>query len=665
MSDRKKKLDVINKTVAMLEKQHGKGVIQRLGDAASFHDLPVISTESVGLDVALGVGGIPRGRMVELFGPESCLDKNTFVQYTLRTACGRENHKGGTIQRLYERFNGLPAKGNRRGKYLRPADLKGAIFTASCLNEEDRIFHNRIVDVVRTGEKECFELETFCGYSITATADHKFYTGNAWIRLGDLEIGDTVLLHNNTPYKKTISPERRVHRAYWYVKHHPIAGKKKVTAPISREDPSIVETYYYKRLARSRAIIEAQMNELDPSEYKRRLNAGELEGLKFLRRDQHVHHIDDNCLNDASENLLVIDPVEHGYIHATERHNNLRYTAIEGLVASISPVGVRETYDIKMEAPFNNFVANNFVVHNSGKTTLALHLIHSVQKNGGFAGIVDAEHALDPIYAEQVGVNVEDLMLSQPDSAEQALEVVEKLVSSSAFDLVVVDSVAALVPMAEIEGDMGASHMGLQARLMSQACRKLAPLCSSTNTTLLWINQIRHKIGVFFGNPEVTPGGNALKFYASVRLDIRRKGQVKEGGEVTANEARVKVVKNKVSPPFKQAEFPIMFGVGIARHFEVLDRGVELDFVQKAGAHYSMNGDRIGHGRVNAANWFLENPKELDKLTEKIKRSLLFSFDVNKNQPPQTPEKKKNPGRSVGKGKITKGAKTPKKAPPG
>lgn len=259
----------------------------------------------------------------------------------------------------------------------------------------------------------------------------------------------------------------------------------------------------------------------------------------------------------------------------------------------------------------------------SGKTTLTLSVIANAQKDGKTCAFIDAEHALDPVYAEKLGVDLDELIVSQPDTGEQALEICDSLVRSGAVDVIIVDSVAALVPKAEIEGDMGDSHVGLQARLMSQALRKLTGNVKQANCLLVFINQIRMKIGVMFGNPETTSGGNSLKFYASVRLDIRRTGAVKEGDEITGNETRVKVVKNKVSPPFKQAEFQIMYGSGINQLGEVVDLGVDQKFVEKAGAWYSYNGDKIGQGKANAVKFLKENPEIAAEIEGKIREVLM------------------------------------------
>ena len=267
-------------------------------------------------------------------------------------------------------------------------------------------------------------------------------------------------------------------------------------------------------------------------------------------------------------------------------------------------------------------VVEIFGPESSGKTTLTLQVIAECQKQGGTAAFIDAEHALDPIYAEKIGVKIDDLLLSQPDTGEQALEVADIMVKSGGIDVLVIDSVAALVPRAEIEGEMGDHHVGLQARLMSQALRKITGSIKKSNTLVIFINQIRMKIGVMFGSPETTSGGNALKFYSSVRLDIRRIGTVKDGDEVAGNETRVKVVKNKVSPPFRQAEFQILYNKGINRSGEILDIGVERKIVEKAGAWYAYEGEKIGQGKINASQWLKDNPNIAKKIEKQITDSI-------------------------------------------
>ena len=268
-----------------------------------------------------------------------------------------------------------------------------------------------------------------------------------------------------------------------------------------------------------------------------------------------------------------------------------------------------------------------FGPESSGKTTLALHVIAEAQKAGGEAAFIDAEHALDPVYAKNLGVNIDELIVSQPDTGEQALEITEALVRSGAIDVIVVDSVAALVPKAEIDGDMGDSHIGLQARLMSQALRKLAGAINKSNAIIIFINQLREKVGIMFGNPETTPGGRALKFYASVRLDIRKIENIKNDGEVVGNRARVKVIKNKVAPPFREAEFDIVYGKGISKEGNILDIAVNLDIIEKSGSWFSYDGARIGQGRENVKQYLMDNPEIAKEIEEKIRQNFNQAFE--------------------------------------
>ncbi len=268
----------------------------------------------------------------------------------------------------------------------------------------------------------------------------------------------------------------------------------------------------------------------------------------------------------------------------------------------------------------------------SGKTTVALHMIAEAQKRGGVAGFIDAEHALDPVYAKAIGVDIDNLYISQPDYGKQALEITETMVRSGAVDIVIVDSVAALVPKAEIDGDMGDSHMGQHARLMSQALRKLTGIMNKTGCTVVFINQLREKIGVMFGNPETTTGGRALKFYASVRLDVRRVETLKTGGEMVGNRARVKVVKNKVAPPFKEAEFDIMFGKGISKEGDILDLAANCGVVIKSGSWYAYNGDKIGQGRENAKKYFMENPAIMEEVDAKVRAFYMPDEEQNEDE---------------------------------
>ncbi len=282
----------------------------------------------------------------------------------------------------------------------------------------------------------------------------------------------------------------------------------------------------------------------------------------------------------------------------------------------------------------------------SGKTTVTLHMIAEVQKRGGIAGFIDAEHALDPVYAKNIGVDIDNLYISQPDNGEQALEITETMVRSGAIDIIVVDSVAALVPKAEIDGDMGDSHVGLQARLMSQALRKLTAVISKSNCTVIFINQLREKVGVMFGNPETTTGGRALKFYSTIRLDVRRIEALKQGGEVVGNRTRVKVVKNKIAPPFKEAEFDIMFGKGISREGDILDLAVAVNIVNKSGAWFAYEGNKIGQGRENAKAFLADHPEICDEIEQKVRAHYIVDVKPQEEEEETGGRKEKAPEKA-------------------
>jgi recombination protein RecA len=577
-----------------------------------------IPTGSLLLDRAIGCGGYPRGRIVEVFGPESCLDGDTYIQYAMRRPDGRRvNHKGGTLRRLWERFNRQPATGTSRGKDRRLPD--NTVFTAPSINEDDRIFHNEIVDVVRVGSRPCWKLITAGGHSIIATADHRFFTGSTYVKLCDLSPGDVVLVHASTPFTAEPGVRAASRRGYLYVRQHPIAGAKVVSA-VSNRTTGERREYVYHRLLRARAVVEAHMNGVSLQQYVELLNSPDAlpEHIRTLSRDDHVHHLNEDEGDDRLENLVVLSAEDHGRMHALDRHNNLRFVATEDIIRSIEPVGVREVFDVKMLSPFNNYIAANFVTHNSGKTTLAIHALANVYRNGGKAAFIDAEHAFDPGYAAALGVPMPELIFSQPDSAEQALDQIEVLCSTGQLHLIVIDSVAALVPQDELDGDMGDSHMGKHARLMSQACRKLTAIANRTGTALLFLNQIRMKIGIQFGNPETTPGGNALKFFASCRLDIRRIGKIEDATGSIGNQTRVKVVKNKMAPPFKEAEFGIIWGKGIDTVSETLTVAIEAEVIKKTGNTYTYKDERIGVGLAQARAALENNADLFAKIAQEI-----------------------------------------------
>ena len=569
--------------VAQIEKQFGKGSIIQLGNS-NITPWASISTGALTLDKILGIGGLPRGRVIEIYGPESCLSRSTFVQYEVRTSDGkRQNHKGGSIENLYARFHGIKKSG--KGHYQRSVSV-GSEFWAPSMNEEGRIVQNLITDVVSTGEKECFKIKTFGGFTITATADHKFFTGSGFTRLGDLSDGDMVFIHNNTPFSKEHSSS--TYRQELLVKHHPTAPTKTVGGK-----------HVYHRISVARATLEAHNSDMDYDVYVKSLNAGIFEGINFLDPNLDVHHKDENHENNDPSNLVAISSTVHGQLHASNRHNNLRYTALPERIESIIPVGMIPTYDLKMLDPYNNYVANKFVVHNSGKSTLALSVVAQAQKLGEACVYVDVENALDPGYMSQLGVDLDRLWLSQPTSGEEALDIVEMMTKTGEVGVIVVDSVAALVPQAELDGDMTDNHVGRQARLMAQAMRKLTKAVAETNTILIFINQLRMKIGIMFGNPETQPGGMSLKYYSSVRLDIRRKEDIKnKAGEAIGIRSRVKTIKNKMAPALKQCEFDIIYGKGISDVGCIADLAIERDLIQKSGAWFSYGESKnVAQGR--------------------------------------------------------------------
>lgn len=545
--------DKLTVAIAEVNKRFGKGSIMELSQSTASDPVSVISTGNAKIDLITGIGGVPKGRIVEIYGPE-CLDADTFIAYDVQVQGRRSNNKGGSIKRLYERFHKLPTEGDGRGKYQRIV-TENAEFYASSINEDGRIFKNRICNVVSSGMKECYRVKTSQGYEIIASANHAFWTGQDYVLLSNLAVGDTVYIHNNTAFTVCDQKDSNKNRAFLYVKYHPIAGIK-----VIRDKGN---TYEYHRLKKARAVVEADMNGLSLESFVDRLNSGNIEGLLFLSRDEQVHHIDENETNDQLDNLEVLPAEDHSRRHAVERHNNLRFIAVPDKIVEQEYLGPRETYDLQMENPHNNFIANGFVVHNSGgKTTLTLQIIAQAQKAGGKAVFIDAEHALDPVYATALGVDIDRLLVSQPDCGEDALEIAQSMIQSGEVAIVVIDSVAALVPRSELEGDMGDAQMGLQARLMSQAMRKLTVMVARTQTCLVFINQVRDKLGVMFGSPETTAGGRALKFYSSIRIDVRRIAQKKKGDTIIGNEVKVKIAKNKCAAPFKEEKLILEFGKG-------------------------------------------------------------------------------------------------------
>lgn len=491
-SDTKRK--AVNAAIANIERAFGKGSILKR-DSPQLN-VDCILTGQVGLDSIMG-GGFARGRIAEVFGPEGCLDGDTFIPFTVWNSktYKRINHKGGSIKRLYERFQ----------------NEKDVSFTVSSINQGECIFHNPIADVVKTGKKECFLVKTQGGKELIATKDHKFYVGNhEFMPLEFLSIGDEVYVHNNVP----------------------------------------------------------------------------------------------------------------------NRIDNLSFKATVDTITEIIPVGLRETYDIKCYTPNNNYVANDIVVHNSGKTTLALHAVAEAQKAGGIAAFVDAEHALNADYATTLGVDMDELIIAQPDCGEQALEIARQLICSQGVAIVVVDSVAALTPRAELEGTIDDQHVGRQARMMSQFFRMANASANQSKTSVIFINQLRMKIGVMYGNPETTPGGNALKFYACHRLDLRARtskgNSIREGDLAIGHQVHVRCIKNKIAPPFQEWDLDLIYGQGFSPFSDIIRIGVKKKVIEKSGSWYSYNGESLGQGEAKAG----KAVQEL-QLFDEIRNRVLGVDDVS------------------------------------
>ena len=619
MDEAKKKLDDLMKG---LNKKHGSGMVMKGNDIdEEARRIERWSLDSPDFNYIFG-GGLPKGRIIELYGPESCIDEDTFIQYSICTPDGKQqNTKGGTIKRLYERFHKISRKGS--GFYTRPETLESEFFVPA-INENNCIISNKIADVVFTGRKECFLVRSIGGKELVCTKDHKFYVGDKYLPLEQLQIGDTVYIHDNIRNKKEW---KKIKYAIVIVKWHPNGRKKIVTA----NDRSGNKKYSYirYRVKKSNLIIEAQKNGYTYSQYVNLLNSGNKPNLWTVPEDMSVHHIDGNSKNDVLENLKLIERSEHYRHHAIENQNNLRFIAIEDSIESIVPVGYRETYDIKCFAPYNNYIANGIVVHNSGKTTIATYLATQIQKSGGNIAVIDVENSYDLSYAESHGLDVDSILFTQPDAGEDALEIAEDMVRSGAIDLIIIDSVSALTPRAEIEAEMGDKQMGEQARLMSKACRKLRSICRQFKTTIIFINQIRMKIGVMYGNPEVTSGGNALKFYSSLRLEVRRVESIQAGSadDIIGIKSRIKTVKSKVSRPYRKAEIDIYFDKGIDIYSSYLDYAVHYNIVQRAGSWYSYKDDKIGQGKEKSITYLFDHPELFTKIKELVDSELIYKGD--------------------------------------
>lgn len=541
------------------------------------------SSGSIRMDGLLN-GGWRRRTITEIFGGDGCLDGDTFVQYT---TCGPDgtlrNCKGGSLSRLHERFHRLGGEG--RGKYPRPLD-QDAVFYAPSMNAEGRIFQNRILDVVRTGRKECFLVATHTGHEIVATGDHKFWTGERFVPLSELTVGSTVYLHNHTPYRVADKAERKrakaLARVYLYVKHHPVAGVKVVA-----------DRYTYHRLLRSRATVEARMNGLPLDAYVERLNAGTLEGLVFLSREQHVHHLDENAANDSPDNLVVMEGVEHNRMHTIARHNDLRFAVVADVVTSITPVGERETYDLKMGAPFNNYIANGIVVHNSGKTTLALSTAGSVQMQGGRILWLDYEKALDGHWARTNGLDIDhpSFRAYEPNYGEDGYTMAEAGILTGSFDLIVIDSAASMKPRVVLDGGIEDQHVGQEARLHGNGLPRLLNAFDRKGADaphVLFINQAREKMQMGGGRGAggvKSAAARAFRHYCHTRVMISGPYEKKEKGDHVEWLSYAQIIKCRYAP-MKQIQIQFHSRTGIDTGLEVLEYAEGAGYIHRAGSSY-------------------------------------------------------------------------------
>lgn len=597
----------IDSVLSELNKKYGEGSLIDLGQQDKAFQIETVSTGLVSLDLILG-GGVPKGRIVEVYGAEACLSEDTFIPYNVFSIEKNKfiNTKGGTIKMLYDRFYDL-AKG-KPGDHLR--NKKVSYFVSSIKGEYNSIFKNPIADIVKTGEKECFEITTESGLKIQATKDHKFYIGeDSFLPLEKLKVGDEVYTHKNTPFK--LVEKKQFYYKEVFIKYHPKWRTRKIDGQ-----------YLYYRGNVSHAVVEANLNNLEYNEYIKLLNTGEnkiTKNIKTIPNGYDVHHKNHDHTDNRIENLVVLSKSEHYRYHAKYSDEKLRFIATPEKIKSIKNVGLKETYDIKCFFPHNNYIANNFVVHNSGKTTMTLQFIARCQKAypEKRAIFIDAENAFDPEYAKKMGVDVDKLIINQPDSGEEALDIVEQLALSGQASIIVVDSVAQLVPQANLAKTIdGAVNIGTTARMLSQNLPRISNACGKTGTVLVFINQIRMKIGVMYGNPETTPGGLALKFAASVRLQISsKKAENRNGNEGCPVVIRVK--KNKIAPPFRETELFLAFGKGFDALEDALLTAVDLGLITKSGGWFEYDGIK-SHGWATFSEEIQKDEKKVKALIKAV-----------------------------------------------
>lgn len=555
----------LDEALESLNKKYGTGTVLTL-ESKPHTDYDVISTGSIGFDyITLGTGGFVKGKLYELMGWEGCLAEDTFIKFiTVRPDGVVQDCKGGTIKNLYTRF------------HTRNDKTKDSEFNIISINEGDRVFRNKIADVVKSGVKECFEVITKKGFKIKTTKDHKFYTkevgqiGTKFLPLSELMVGSTVFIHNNTPFSKNKKNRRKYEETTikWYYK-----GK-----------PKVINGYTYYRERVSRLTYEAHMNNISYSEYKENLDKWNKLPNDWwtIPEGYDIHHIDENTQNDDISNLELMDKTVHARLHALDKHNNLRFMVIPDEIKSISSIGEVETYDIKCYYPYNNFIAEGIVVHNSGKSTICGHAAAECQKKGGKVVYIDGEHAVDKTYFQSLGVDTKSMLLAQPSSGEEGFNIAMQLIESGEVDLLIIDSDSSLIPQAVVDGEVGDSSIGKKARLNNSAYPKLKTVLAKNKVCVIVISQYREKIGVMFGNPTTTQGGHALKYYTDCRIEVT-KSLAKEGDVNYGNLTKVKTVKNKMFPPYQKSEFEVLYGKGIDRLGEIMQLADSFGIVKKRG----------------------------------------------------------------------------------
>jgi len=592
-----------------IEKKYGLGAILRMDEKP--RDVPIIPTPSLYVNRCLGIGGFPVGRICEIYGVEQCLDSETFIPYAIKDMNGKnQNSKGGSIKRLFHRFHQIPYSG--QGSYQRKQTLNSEFFLSS-INESGHIIRNKIVNVFDRGENECYEVTTEGGYKIVCTSKHRFLTENDYLELCELKPGQILYVHNGTPFTKNDEEKaKRRKRKEYLVKYHPNpdAGIKIIDGK-----------YRFVRVKRARAVLEASLNNLNLDDYINRLNSGQIEGLRYISNDQHIHHINEDTLDDSVGNLMILSYSEHRRTHSLKEHNNLRFIAIKDTIKSIIPIGLRQTFDIEMEAPYNNYIASNFVVHNSGKTTLATSVLVNAQKKfpDRDVAIIDAEHTYDMTYAENMGLDLTRVWIAQPGTAEEALEIMDRLIQSGGFSCVMLDSTGALVTAAELEGSYDDTQVGTRARLLAKSVRRISGLAVEMKTTVIFISQMRANIQFMSKKLLTTTSGHQLAHAATIRIGMVITEKLKKTADNSyfGNKVKVSIDKNKLAPPHRTCEIFIYYGMGIVKEAELIELGAEFGFIEKTGHWHTINGNKFA-GTAPVIKYLVENKEYASDLENKI-----------------------------------------------